>query len=248
MRLKWPDAIALFAVPLVVVAYKAGGAILPTLCLSLAGAVVVFALAGHDELAWKHRIAGSTFIFAVAVGMVVYLYRINLARERNEKAAPLMAATLPSPVSSNCPIPKGAVALYLGNTVSVVTKFPHVVFRVGQEDVFVLDRDASGLLVTFAVFDDRGNVVARLERNTLVAINPAAYVERPDSSNLIVFDDRDTKVLDVQFLNPQAIKITGILRYPGKDLIIITEKYLGIHGSISPQSCGTGTDADFLFH
>src|SRR5713101_202762 len=166
MRLKSSDAIAFLAVPLVVAAFKAGGAILPTICLSLAGAVIVFAIGGHDELAWKHRIAVCSLVFVVAVGLVVYLYRVNLARELKEQTAPLISATLPSPVSSNCPIPKGAVALYLGNTVSVVTEFPHVVFRVGQEDVLVLDRDASGLLISFAVFDDRGNVMARLERNT----------------------------------------------------------------------------------
>jgi hypothetical protein len=95
---------------------------------------------------------------------------------------------------------------------AVLTKFPHVVSRVHGEDVFVLDRDPSGVFVSFRVFDDVGDAVARLERNTFVAMNSASHVERPSASNLIVFDDRNSKVLDVQFLNPQAIKITGIRR------------------------------------
>jgi hypothetical protein len=247
MLLKWLDAVALLAVPLVVAAFKAGGAILPTICLSLAGAVVVYAICGHHEWAWGNRIAACTLVFAVAVGMVVYLYRVNLARELKEQAAPLIAATLPSPVSGNCPIPKGAVALYLGNTVSVVTEFPHVVFRVHGEDVLVLDRDASGLLISFTAFDDGGNIVARLERNAFVA-NPASHVERPSASNLVVFDDRDTKVLNVQFLNPQAIKMTGILRYPGVDPIVVSEKFLGMGGSIAPPACTAGMKTDFSVH
>src|SRR5438093_11763244 len=109
----------------------------------------------------------------VAVGMVVYLYRVNRARALQQQSAPLIAATLPSPVSSNCPIPKGAVALYLGNTVSVITAFPHVVFRVHGHDVFVIDRNSSGVLVSVRVFDDVGNAVARLERNTFEAMNTA---------------------------------------------------------------------------
>jgi len=134
-------------------------------------------ISGERQVAWNRRIAVCSIIFLVALGMVVYLYRLNLARELKEQATPLIAATLPSPVSSNCPIPRGAVALYLGNSVSVVTNFPQVVFRVHGEDVFVLDRDSSDLLISFRVFDDRGNAVARLERNTFVATNSASHVE-----------------------------------------------------------------------
>jgi hypothetical protein len=248
MRLREPDAIALLAVPLVVAAFWAGGAILPTVCLCLAGAVIVYAIAGHDELTWHQRVGVCMLATGADVAVLAYLYRVNLATELKEQAAPLIAATLPRPVSSNCPIPKGAVAIYLGNTVSVITEFPHVVLRVGQEDVLALDRDASGgLLISFTAFDDGGSAVGRLKRNVFTAINSASHVERPSASNLIVFDDRDTKVLDVQFLNPQAIKIMGILRHPGVDPIVITEKYLGIGGSIAPPECRAGAGEDFLF-
>jgi len=246
MRFRQSDAIALASLPLAVLAFSVRGAVFPTVCLCMAGAIVVYAIAGHDEVAWKHRIAVCSLVFIVAVAMVVHLYRVNLAWALQQQSAPLIAATLPSPVSSNCPIPKGAVALYLGNTVSVVTEFPHVVLRVHGEDVFILDRDASGLVISFTAFDDGGNVVSRLNRNAFTAINRASYVERLSTSNLIVFDNRDTKVLDVQFLNPQAVKITGILRYPGADPIVISEKFLGVGGSISPPACRSGTGAEFV--
>src|ERR1051326_528033 len=215
MHLRSPDAIALAALPLVVVAFWAGGVILPTICLCLAGAIVVYAIAGHEEVAWKRRVATCGLVAVLDLTVVSFLYKVNLAAELKQQVAPLIAATLPSPVSSNCPIPRGAVALYLGTSVSVVTEFPHVVFRVGAEDVLVIDRDASGVLISFTAVDDTGNVVGRLNQNVFRAPNSASHVQRPSRSNLIVFDDRDTKVLDVQVLNPQAIKITGILRYPG---------------------------------
>jgi len=248
MRFRRSDALALLAVPLVVAAFKAGGAVWPTICLMLAGASVVFASAGHEELGWKQRVGVCTLVFAVALGLVAYLYRVNLARELKEQVAPLVASALASPVSSNCPIPSGAVALYLGNRVSVINKFPHVVFRARGEDVFVIERDASGLLVSLRVFDDRGNIVARLARNQFAAMNSASHVKRPSPSSLSVFDDRDAKVLDVQFLNPQAIKITGFLRYPGVDPIVITEKYLGRGGAIAPPACTTGVEAEFAIN
>jgi hypothetical protein len=245
MRIDRRDAVALLAIPLVIAAFKVNGAAFATVCLMLAGAVIVLGVAGHDELSWKQRIGISTCVFALDLGALVYLYRANRAEELRQQVAPLVAAALPQPVSSNCPIPKNAVALYLGNRVSVVTEFPHVVFRVRDVDVFRIDRDSSGLLISFRVFSDSGTLVARLDRNTFTAANSAPHVERPDPSNLVVFDDRDTKVLDLRFLNPQAIQMTGFLRYPGADPIIISEKYAGQGNSIMPPACRAEARPDF---
>jgi hypothetical protein len=173
-----------------------------------------------------------------------YLYRANVAQELREQVAPLVAATLPPPVSS-CPIPKNAVGLFLGNRVSVITAFPHVVFKAHGVEALRIDRVSSDLLITFHVFNESGALVARLDRNTFTTRNSTAHVERPDASHLLVFDDRGTQVLDLQFLDPQAIKMTGILHYPGVDPIVISDKYAGQRGSIMPQSCSTGTEPDF---
>jgi hypothetical protein len=247
MRIKSADAIALLALPLLVAAFLAGGAVWPTVCLMLAGAIVVFVVAGHEDLAWKQRVAICTAVFTVDMAMMVYLYRVNVANALRAQIAPLVAATLPSPVSSNCPIARGEVGLYLGNSVSVITKFPHVVFRVRGEDVLVIERQEAGLLISFTGFDASGNVVLRLERNALQTRLGGAHVERPSAGELVLLDDRDSKVLDVQFLNPQAIKVTGILRYPGVEPIVITEKYLGRGGAIAPPACSTGPEAEFVF-
>jgi hypothetical protein len=130
MRFRPQDAIALIAVPLAVVAIAAGGALIPAVCLWLAGAVVVFVIASHEELAWRRKIALYAVAITLDLALLSYVYKVNLAIELKQRSAPLVAATLPPPVSSNCPIPKGAIALYLGNVTSVVTAFPHVIFRV----------------------------------------------------------------------------------------------------------------------
>jgi len=245
MRFEQRDALALLAVPMIVAAFKAGNAVFATLCLCLAGTILVFAIARHEELPWQRRFAVGACVFVVDLAALFYLYRVNTARELKEQVAPLIAASLPQPVSSNCPIPRNAVALYLGNRVSVITEFPHVVFRVRGDEALRIDRTSTDLLMTFLVFNDSGVLVARLDKNTFVAKNPTAHVERPDASHLLVFDDRGTQVLDVQFLNPQAIKMTGILRYPGVDPVIIGDKFAGKGGSIMPQACSTGTEPDF---
>ena len=114
MRFSRSDAIALLAVPLVVVAFKVESSAFSTICMSLAGGLIVLAMADHDDFPWNQRAAACGLVVALDLGAIGYLYRVNLLREL---VAPLIAATLPSPVSGNCPVPRGAVALYLGNTV-----------------------------------------------------------------------------------------------------------------------------------
>ena len=247
MRLEQRDAIALLAVALIVAAFKAGNALLATFCLCLGGAILVFLLVRHEELPWKHRLAGSALVLVAYLVTLFYLYRANVAQELREQVAPLVAASLPPPISS-CPIPKNAVGLFLGNRVSVITAFPHVVFKAHGVEALRIDRVSADLLITFRVFDDSGALVARLDRNTFTTKNSTAHVERPDASHLLVFDDRGTQVLDVQFLNPQAIKMTGTLRYPGVDPIVVSDKYSGKGGSIMPQSCSTSAEPDFEEH
>jgi len=245
MRANWRDAVALLVLPLAIAAFKIESAVFATLCLTLAGAVIVLAVAGHDEVPWKHRLAVCAVVFVADLGALLSLYRVQKAEELRQEVAPLVAAALPEPVSSNCPIARDSVGLYLGNRISVITEFPHVVFRAHGEDVLRIDRQASDLVISFRVFNESGTLVARLDRNTFTAANSGARVERPDASSLTVFDDQDTKVLDVQFLNPQALKMTGILRYPGADPIVISEKYSGQGGAIFPPACSTGGEPDF---
>jgi hypothetical protein len=245
MRVDRRDAVALIAVPSVIAAFIVEGTLPATLLLTLAGALMVLAVAGHHELAWKHRFAACVFVFAADFCALLYLYRTNTVEERRQQVAPLIAAALPPPISSNCPIPKGTVALYLGNRISVITGFPHTVLMARGEEVLRIDRDSSDLLISFRVFNDNGASVARLDRSAFTAANAASHVERPDPSHLAVFDDRGAKVLDVEFLNPQAVKLTGILRYPGMDPIIVSEKYSGQSGAISPAACTIGTEPDF---
>src|SRR5689334_18888892 len=105
MRITPPDAIVLAALPLVVLAFWAGGVVFPTICLCLAGALVVYAIAGHEELVWKRRFAICGMVTVLDLAVASYLYKANLAAELKQQVAPLISATLPSPVSSNCPIP-----------------------------------------------------------------------------------------------------------------------------------------------
>ena len=107
---------------------------------------------------------------------------------------------IPNPLNK-CPIPENAVALFFGDSVSWADHFPHAVFQVSGKNVFVIDKDVSGgLFLTFRVCDERGDLIARVDRNKFIATNAASHMERSDRHSLTIFDHHDEKVLDVHFL------------------------------------------------
>ena len=78
-RFRRSDAVALIAAPLVVVAFTVGSAIVPIICLCLAGAAIVYAIAGHHELLWQQRAAVCGLAAVLDLAVVSYLYKVNLA-------------------------------------------------------------------------------------------------------------------------------------------------------------------------
>ena len=85
MRFRRSDAIALLAIPLVVAAFKVESCVFATICMSLAGGLIVLAMADHDDFPWKQRAAACGLVVALDLGAIGYLYRVNLSRELKEQ-------------------------------------------------------------------------------------------------------------------------------------------------------------------
>src|SRR6266498_3830242 len=78
MRFTQEDTIALLAVPLVVAAFKANGAVFASICLTLAGATIVLVVVRHGEFFWKQRFVICGFVVAGVLALTAYLYQVNL--------------------------------------------------------------------------------------------------------------------------------------------------------------------------
>lgn len=121
-------------------------------------------------------------------------------------------------------VPKNALSLFLGNSVSYVSQFPHTVVKVGDESVLVVNKKNNGITIS-AKFCSRDNkIVAELKENKFY-INQNNYfrIERPNKSALIVFDQEGNQVLNVDYLNKTAIKLLGIIFLKNRRPIIIAE-------------------------
>lgn len=130
----------------------------------------------------------------------------------------LMPASDPTPPNS-CAVAKGEVIVFVGlngNAVKV-RKFPHVILALRSVGpALSVDRDKDESVdILMDVKSTDGKIIARLNRDGFV-INQNNFLEmkRPDKHSLIVVDQYGTEVLNVRYLNRQAIKLTALLNYP----------------------------------
>ena len=131
------------------------------------------------------------------------------------------------PPPNPCSAPKEAVSMILGNAYAWTTRFPMVVLWAHGHELITIGKTSGGLSVSAKIFSADGRIVADLEDNEF-HVNPNNYfkVKRPDRSTLTVYDQQDRAVLRVRYLNPKAIRFSGIFHYPPQfvPLIIDEEK------------------------
>lgn len=152
---------------------------------------------------------------------------------------------------TDCPqrIPDAFMFVY-GDSVSYIPKkdqsFPHTVIEVDAQPKLVLNKDKRGrLALSVDVYDDRGYIVAQIENNRFTVNKNNYFKLEKTPSTLVVFDQRNQKVLDFRFLNPSAIQIEATLRFPElEEPLVLASKGNNLSGLDFQQACANGTIVD----
>ena len=120
--------------------------------------------------------------------------------------------------------------MYLGTGCAYSTRESVVILRVAGENVLSLKRSGSGILIGAKVFSHDQRIVADIVDNEF-NINPNNYfkIKHPDPSTLVVFDQQGKEALNVHFMNPSAVRFTGLL-YSAQGPIEITPTSLILPG------------------
>jgi hypothetical protein len=144
----------------------------------------------------------------------------------------------------NCRAPEGALLVLWGSNVSWLTGDAHTIIRVGEQDMLSVHRDARRPEITvdlLRVFDDRNDIIARVEKGKFW-VKPGNRVERrPDASTLVVFDHNDSEALRLDFVNRTTLVVRGVLRAT-EPRIVIGEDGAEI-GGIQMRGCVIGNCA-----
>jgi hypothetical protein len=167
--------------------------------------------------------------FAICVCSV---HRLQVARQLEQFEGWLYPASDPQPQCSTMfPLPDDAIALYLGNSRLVAGKSVLMWAALVPQDrriatpILVVERSRGRVALDLDVRGKDGRIVARIERNHFVVNhNNILTQQRPDRSTLVVIDQEGTEVLNVRYLNTQAIHLLGTFYVVGQvDPVVIKE-------------------------
>ena len=143
---------------------------------------------------------------------------------RQEELAQSLSGRLVSgnePMSHLCgwPVPAGAVVLLYGPNGSLIkdlsaTVHP-VLFSMKFGQVIGISRSADGSITVFLdIRDSDRKIIARLDQDGFV-VNRNNFLEmRRDKSHLKIVDEYGDDVLDVDYMNPQTIRVNATIKFP----------------------------------
>lgn len=163
-------------------------------------------------------------VFLVTGAFMFWLYLGQEAYELSLLKGRLYPANDPMPDHSCGTMKDNSIVIFLGSNIFVVDKFPHAVLAVTGEERLIINRANDGsIAVTLVIFGEDRRVVAKIEDgNFVVNYNNSLDMRRKDRNSLEVIDQFNKRVLNMRYLNRQAMLIDAVLYYPGvKDPIVI---------------------------
>lgn len=136
--------------------------------------------------------------------------------------------------------------ILLGDSAVKVGSFPHTVFTLHNEPLLVIDKDGDGslMLKVLRIYNEQDKRVVQVTNEghgnkPFIARDPYIRTERNDPHSLAVYDERDTRILQLRFLNPSTLSIQGRF-YNHGGVFEIDENQIMIHSANSRISLGSG--------
>jgi hypothetical protein len=186
------------------------------------GFVVCGNVYGHNKVvAIWFLFCPSAIVLVIAGCLQWHLLILHPATPETEIHGLLIPSNEPMPDNPCREIPANALAIFLGRCAAFSSDPFHVVLRIQGENVLSFSRVNNRIAVNAKVYSRDGRIVAEIRDNEFF-INPNNYFrrERRDAHSLVVLDQNGHNVLDVSFLNPRAIRFSGIFNHPERPVVI----------------------------
>lgn len=187
---------------------------------------------------WKYGFSG--FILILFVMSWIFISWMDETKELSSLHGWLYPANKPVPPNSCGKLDKDYLMVFLGDFVGASKTFPLTVLEAKGKKRIVLDKREDGLLsVSMDVLGNDERIIARIEKGGFtININNYLKINRRDRSHLQVINQNGEQVLNMEYFNKQAIRITAVLRYPGMAPIIIREGEIIIGTNKLIGGCG----------
>ncbi len=126
------------------------------------------------------------------------------------------------------PLPPGCIkkypdswGIFYGGSVNFSTRPDVTIVTIASQALLAVRKTPDGLAINASIYGEDGRIIAEVKDNEFT-INQNNYFrrERLDRSTLVVYDQFNSPVLSVRYVNSFAIKVTGVFRYAGREVII----------------------------
>jgi hypothetical protein len=112
------------------------------------------------------------------------------------------------PIDEN--LPPNVVRLYLGSLLTWAYKYPFTVISQGTEDLMVINRDNYGdVWLNAKFFDETGKIMCEIVNNRFRRNPGNTWAFRQTPISIAVLNEESRPVVNVEYINPEAIRITG---------------------------------------
>lgn len=130
--------------------------------------------------------------------------------------------TRPSPAFAGHSISeRSGINIFFGGNLVSVAGNKCIILNIDGKNVLWVEKADTGVLINASVFDPDKKIMAEIEKNN-VTVNPNNTFKREIKKHtLVVVDQSDQEVLNVDFVNPHAMIITGIFYLEGNEKLVV---------------------------
>lgn len=146
-------------------------------------------------------------------------HSLNKLAEKEGVLSPGTAPDPTNPCAQYANIPPDATILYYGGSAAVTRGFPLSVITFNGHSLVSLYKAGNSLEISADLFDERGELVAKIEKNHFIATYAASHIEKSNDT-LTVYGRHDNMVLKVEFLNKHSIRVSGEIRTDEGEFLI----------------------------
>jgi hypothetical protein len=133
------------------------------------------------------------------------------------------------------------LVIFFGNTVGWINKnspFPWVILKIAGHPVLTLEKKKTGeIAISGEVYNPQDDAIVVLANNKFTTSTEAFVVDSTSTSLRVTVKHLNETVLNVQYLNPHTVRISGHFYYQRHNVLIGTDKSIVDATSLGGDNC-----------
>lgn len=173
-------------------------------------ACILYAVSVLKYRSSESYVAGRVVIVAALGCLGVWWVERKISEKKLEAREGVLEPGGMSCPPNDCKIPPGAFAVHIADGVYIVTGRQPIISETNpdgsiRKELLTVSAKNGTLEIDAAIFDDRQDLVAKVEHGHFISTPFASYQKRPNKSTYAVYNHKDEQVLDIEMPNETCV-------------------------------------------